>query len=168
MELANKTFKGTEKRKTTQQNLPKKFPNTTNEGHPNPYTHSILQKLWITLSLISTKTHLWKLLFQTLHKLNTHGLETSFKLFQMGLHKKPFFLLYLSLLSFIKNFVLFFFPYVIIAVDKINLLYKGCVEQNFLDPIYSQNLKTLLSSLVSQAFLHNHQWWQPKCHDGSA
>lgn len=67
----------------------------------------------------------------------------------MGLHKRPFFLFYLSLLSFITIFL--FFPYVTIAADNTNLVYKGCAKQNFPDPIYSQNLKTLLSSLVSQA-----------------
>ncbi|KAF3943419.1 hypothetical protein CMV_030022 [Castanea mollissima] len=36
-------------------------------------------------------------------------------------------------------------------MDDTNLVYKGCAKQNFPDPIYSQNLKTLLSSLVSQA-----------------
>lgn len=37
--------------------------------------------------------------------------------------------------------------------DYTNLVYKGCADQNFQDPtgVYSQNLKSLLSTLVSQS-----------------
>ncbi|KAG2719321.1 hypothetical protein I3760_03G261800 [Carya illinoinensis] len=44
-----------------------------------------------------------------------------------------------------------FFPCAESAADYTNLVFKGCAEQKFQDStgIYSQNLKTLLSSLVS-------------------
>jgi hypothetical protein len=80
----------------------------------------------------------------------THDLETIFKIFQMGLPTKSFFHFSLLLFSLITIFV-FLFPYAIIGADNTNLVYKGCADQKFPDPIYSQNLKTLLSSLVSQA-----------------
>ncbi|XP_059432861.1 plasmodesmata-located protein 1-like [Corylus avellana] len=69
----------------------------------------------------------------------------------MGLPPKALSLFSISSLFFITIFL--FFPSAIIAADDTNLVYKGCADQKFQDStgIYSQNLKTLLSSLVSQS-----------------
>ena len=67
----------------------------------------------------------------------------------MGVIKRPPF--FYSLLLFVSVF--FYFLHPISAADNTNLVYKGCAEQKLEDPsgIYSQNLKSLLSSLVSQS-----------------
>lgn len=68
----------------------------------------------------------------------------------MALFTKPFSLLSLSML-FIILFVVFSYPTT--AADTTTLIFKGCAAQKFQDSseVYSQNLKTLLSSLVSQS-----------------
>ncbi|OMO64980.1 hypothetical protein CCACVL1_21592 [Corchorus capsularis] len=45
------------------------------------------------------------------------------------------------------------FPFAATAADYTTLVFKGCADQKFQDPsgIYSQNLKNLMSSLVSQS-----------------
>ncbi|XP_042975443.1 plasmodesmata-located protein 1 [Carya illinoinensis] len=66
----------------------------------------------------------------------------------MGLPKTP-----LSL-SFMYLVLSVFVPCVTSAVDYTNLVFKGCAEREFQAPtgnIYPQNLKALLSSLVSQS-----------------
>jgi hypothetical protein len=80
-----------------------------------------------------------------------HVLETNSTDFQTGLPAKALSLFSISPLSLITIFV--FFPSAMIAADNTNLVYKGCADQKFQDPtgIYSQNLETLLSSLVSQS-----------------
>ncbi|XP_039048123.1 plasmodesmata-located protein 1-like [Hibiscus syriacus] len=46
-----------------------------------------------------------------------------------------------------------YFSHVSTAADYTNLVFKGCADQKFQDPsgIYSQNLKTLMQTLVSQS-----------------
>ncbi|KAF5459418.1 hypothetical protein F2P56_023367 [Juglans regia] len=66
----------------------------------------------------------------------------------MGLPNTPLSLFFMSLVLSV------FFPCVTSAVDYTSLVFKGCAEQEFQAPtgnIYSQNLKALLSSLVSQS-----------------
>lgn len=65
------------------------------------------------------------------------------------LTKQPLFLC--SALLFLT--ILASFPFEITAVDYTALVYKGCANQKFQDPtgIYSQNLKSLFNSLVSQS-----------------
>ncbi|KAJ7972592.1 Cysteine-rich repeat secretory protein 3 [Quillaja saponaria] len=71
----------------------------------------------------------------------------------MGIHTKPFTLLSLSLIVFSVSGFFHFFLYATTAADTTNLVYKGCAAQKFQDTpeIYSQNLKTLFASLVSQS-----------------
>ncbi|KAJ7977179.1 Cysteine-rich repeat secretory protein like [Quillaja saponaria] len=68
----------------------------------------------------------------------------------MGKPTEPFALLSISLFLVIFSG---FSPSATKAADNTNLVYKGCAAQNFQDPtgIYSQNLKTLLASLVTQS-----------------
>ncbi|XVF21514.1 hypothetical protein REPUB_Repub12eG0096400 [Reevesia pubescens] len=69
----------------------------------------------------------------------------------MGLPRKS-----LSLLSvFLFSVTIFLgaFPFVAIAADYTTLVFKGCANQKFQDPsgVYLQNLKNLMSTLVSQS-----------------
>uniref|UniRef100_A0A9I9D468 Gnk2-homologous domain-containing protein n=1 Tax=Cucumis melo TaxID=3656 RepID=A0A9I9D468_CUCME len=61
-----------------------------------------------------------------------------------SLHNPPF-LFFFFILSF------FFFP--ISSTDTTSLIFKGCSQQKFPDPsqIYTQNLKSLFSTLISQS-----------------
>ncbi|GLU07809.1 hypothetical protein SLE2022_247550 [Rubroshorea leprosula] len=67
-------------------------------------------------------------------------------------------------MGFLKNFcfllplfwvmvVLGLFPVVVMGADDTNFVFKGCADQKFQDPsdVYTQNLNTLLSTLVSQS-----------------
>ncbi|XP_031281050.1 plasmodesmata-located protein 1-like [Pistacia vera] len=69
----------------------------------------------------------------------------------MALLTKPFSLLSLSLL-FLLSLMVFCHP-TTAADTTTTLIFKGCASQKFQDSsqVYSQNLKTLLSSLVSQS-----------------
>ncbi|CAK7333911.1 unnamed protein product [Dovyalis caffra] len=72
----------------------------------------------------------------------------------MGLFTKP------SSLFSLPLFVITIFGVLVIAAtaaDYTTLVFKGCADQKFQDPseIYSQNLKTLLDSLVSQSSQKN-------------
>ncbi|GMJ00747.1 plasmodesmata-located protein 1, PLASMODESMATA-LOCATED PROTEIN 1A [Hibiscus trionum] len=70
----------------------------------------------------------------------------------MGFPRKSFsLLLSVSLVSI--TIILGNFPHVATAADFTNLVFKGCADQKFQDPtgVYSQNLKTLLQTLVSQS-----------------
>ncbi|KAJ8899306.1 hypothetical protein K2173_018280 [Erythroxylum novogranatense] len=68
----------------------------------------------------------------------------------MALLAKPFSFLYHSL-PLITILVTFALP--ANCADFTNLVYKGCANQNFQDPsgVYSQNLKNLFDTLVSQS-----------------
>ncbi|KAK8557619.1 hypothetical protein V6N13_007976 [Hibiscus sabdariffa] len=70
----------------------------------------------------------------------------------MGFPRKSLSLLLSFALVSITN-ILGYFPHVATAADYTNLVFKGCADQKFQDPsgVYSQNLKTLLQTLVSQS-----------------
>ena len=71
---------------------------------------------------------------------------------QMGLPRKSLSLLSVSLFSF--TIFLGSFPFVATAADYYTtLVFKGCANQKFQDPsgVYLQNLKNLMSTLVSQS-----------------
>ncbi|XWS31369.1 hypothetical protein CRYUN_Cryun23aG0070300 [Craigia yunnanensis] len=69
----------------------------------------------------------------------------------MGLPRKSLSLLSVSLFS--VTICLGFFPFVATAADYTTLVFKGCADQKFQDPsgVYLQNLKSLMSTLVSQS-----------------
>ncbi|XP_022758517.1 cysteine-rich repeat secretory protein 56-like isoform X2 [Durio zibethinus] len=69
----------------------------------------------------------------------------------MGLHGKTLSLLSVSLFS--VTIFLGSFTFVAIAADYTTLVFKGCADQKFQDPseVYLQNLKNLMSTLVSQS-----------------
>ncbi|XVE72862.1 hypothetical protein DITRI_Ditri11bG0072200 [Diplodiscus trichospermus] len=69
----------------------------------------------------------------------------------MGLPRKSLSLLSASLFSI--TIFLGYFPFVATAADYNNLVFKGCADQKFQDPsgVYLQNLKNLMSTLVSQS-----------------
>lgn len=60
-----------------------------------------------------------------------------------------------SVMKSIYQFFIFCFllPFSVISTDYDNLIFKGCANQKFPDPtgVFSQNLKTLFVSLVSQS-----------------
>ncbi|PPD95861.1 hypothetical protein GOBAR_DD07119 [Gossypium barbadense] len=70
----------------------------------------------------------------------------------MGLPRKPLSLLFVSLFS-VTIFRGGSFTFFTIAADDTNLVFKGCANQKFQDPsgVYLQNLKNLMSTLVSQS-----------------
>ncbi|XP_062079699.1 plasmodesmata-located protein 1 [Humulus lupulus] len=59
----------------------------------------------------------------------------------------------LSLTLFFFTILFVFFPSTTTGADYTKLVYKGCADQKFQDPngVYSQNLKTLFQSLLSQS-----------------
>ncbi|XP_021893781.1 cysteine-rich repeat secretory protein 56 isoform X2 [Carica papaya] len=74
----------------------------------------------------------------------------------MGFPKESFFFLLLLISVSVMIHLTIFFGFLTVAataVDYTNLVFKGCADQNFQDSsgLYSQNLKTLLSSMVSQS-----------------
>ncbi|XP_023745554.1 plasmodesmata-located protein 2 isoform X2 [Lactuca sativa] len=52
-------------------------------------------------------------------------------------------------------FLFLHFPSPFAAAGLTNLVYKGCANQNFQDPIASENLKTLFTALVAQSSTTN-------------
>ncbi|KAG4193180.1 hypothetical protein ERO13_A07G204100v2 [Gossypium hirsutum] len=70
----------------------------------------------------------------------------------MGLPRKSLSLLFVSLFS-VTIFSGGSFTFFTIAADDTNLVFKGCANQKFQDPsgVYLQNLKNLMSTLVSQS-----------------
>ncbi|KAH1129012.1 hypothetical protein J1N35_000390 [Gossypium stocksii] len=70
----------------------------------------------------------------------------------MGLPRKSPSLLFVSLFS-VTIFGGGSFTFFTIAADDTNLVFKGCANQKFQDPsgVYLQNLKNLMSTLVSQS-----------------
>lgn len=62
-------------------------------------------------------------------------------------------IIFLPLFLFFLFTVFVVFPFVTTAADYTNLVYKGCANQKFVDPagVYSQTLKSLFQSLVSQS-----------------
>ncbi|MBA0733094.1 hypothetical protein Gogos_017136 [Gossypium gossypioides] len=70
----------------------------------------------------------------------------------MGLPRKSLSLLFVSLFS-VTIFGGGSFTFFTIAADDTNLVFKGCANQKFQDPsgVYLQNLKNLMSALVSQS-----------------
>ncbi|KAF5738988.1 cysteine-rich repeat secretory protein 56 isoform X2 [Tripterygium wilfordii] len=72
----------------------------------------------------------------------------------MGFHKIPFSVLYLYSILLTQAGL---FVFSASAADLTSLVYKGCANQNFQDPsgVLSQNLKTLLSTLVQQSAQKN-------------
>ncbi|KAF9604845.1 hypothetical protein IFM89_010520 [Coptis chinensis] len=67
----------------------------------------------------------------------------------MGFLKKPFFSITLATLVILTSFE--YFPVVKTASDNTNLVYKGCANQTFSDPTYTQTLQALFDSLLAQS-----------------
>ncbi|KAF5181954.1 Cysteine-rich repeat secretory protein [Thalictrum thalictroides] len=67
----------------------------------------------------------------------------------MSLINNPFSLISLTLVVLLSSFG--FFPACRSASDNTNLVYKGCANQTFSDPGYTQTLSALFDSLIAQS-----------------